>query len=122
MFRVWILPAMAMCCAVPWGVMRLCTRTPVRQAATEATFFGYLAAMFYVVFAPLPWRPQDTRLVSSSVNLVPGRTVVEIVRTFRELVAFANRGREPFCTLPIQARLPGGSASKSASAARRDKG
>jgi glycopeptide antibiotics resistance protein len=85
-FRVWILPAVALSCAVPWGVIRLFMRAPVRRAATEAIFVGYLAAMFYVAFAPLPWRPQDTRLVVSAVNLVPTRTVVEIIRAFPELI------------------------------------
>lgn len=60
-------------------------RAPVRRAAMEALFVGYMAAMLYVVFLPLPWRPYDTRLVSC-VNLVPSRTVVGIIRDFPGLV------------------------------------
>ena len=86
MFRIWILPAVALTCAVPWGAIRLAMRSPVGRAATEAVFVGYVAVMFYVVFMPLPWRPYDTRLVSSCVNLIPARTVVGIVRDFPGLV------------------------------------
>jgi glycopeptide antibiotics resistance protein len=84
--RIWILPALAIICAVPWGVIRLSTRAPVRRAGMEALFVGYMAAMLHVVFLPLPWRPYDTRLVTSSVSLVTARTVVGIIRDFPGLV------------------------------------
>ena len=86
MFRIWTLPALALVCGVPWGVVRWSRRSPASRAAMEAVFVGYVAAMLYVVFLPLPWRPGDTRLVSSCVNLVPSRTVVGIIRDFPGLV------------------------------------
>jgi glycopeptide antibiotics resistance protein len=85
-FRVWVLPALALICAVPWGVIRLVMRAPARRAVTEALFVGYMAVLFYIVFSQLPLRPGDTRFAWSSVNLVPARTVVGIVRDFPELV------------------------------------
>jgi glycopeptide antibiotics resistance protein len=85
-FRVWVLPAVALVCAVPWGVIRLVMRAPVRRTAIEALFVGYMGALLYVVFLPLPARPDDTRLVWSAVNLVPARTVVGIIRDFPGLV------------------------------------
>lgn len=42
--------------------------------------------MLYVVFLPLPVKPDDTRFVWASVNLVPARTVVGIIRDFPGLV------------------------------------
>jgi glycopeptide antibiotics resistance protein len=80
------LPALALICAVPWGVTRLVMRAPVRRAAVEALFVGYLAAMLYVVFLPLPMRPDDTRFAWASINLVPARTVAGIIRDFPGLV------------------------------------
>lgn len=59
---------------------------PWRRAAIEAVFVGYLVAMLYVVLFPLPWRPDDARLVAASVNLVPARTIVGIIRDFPGLV------------------------------------
>jgi glycopeptide antibiotics resistance protein len=85
-FRIWTLPALALICGVPWGAFRLFMRSPASRAATEAVFVGYMAAVLYVVFLPLPWRPGDTRLVSSCVNLVPARTIVGITRDFPGLV------------------------------------
>jgi glycopeptide antibiotics resistance protein len=84
--RVWVFPALALTCAVPWGVIRLVMRAPVRRAAIEALFVGYMAAVLYAVFLPLPLRPEDTRFVWASVNLVPARTVVGIIRDFPGLV------------------------------------
>jgi glycopeptide antibiotics resistance protein len=85
--RVWVLPALALICAVPWGVIRLAMRAPVRRAAMEALFVGYMGAVLYVaVFLPLPVRSDDTRLVWASVNLVPARTVLGIIRDFPGLV------------------------------------
>jgi glycopeptide antibiotics resistance protein len=85
-FRVWVFPALALGCGVPWGAIRLGMRVPLRRAALEALFVGYLAVALYVVFLPLPVRPGDTRAVWAYVNLVPARTVVEIVRDFPGLV------------------------------------
>ena len=82
MFRVWVLPALALICAVPWAVMRLVMHRPVRRAAVEALFVGYMSALLYVVLFPLPIRPDDARLARASVNLVPARTVVGIIRDF----------------------------------------
>ncbi len=86
MLRVWVLPALALICAVSWGVIRLATRAPVRRAVIEALFAGYLGVLLYVVFLKLPLRPDATRFVWSSVNLVPARTVVGISRDFPGLV------------------------------------
>lgn len=86
MFRVWVFPALALVGAVPWVVLRLAMRAPVRRAALEALFVGYAAVALYVVFLPLPLRPGDTRPLSAYVNLVPARTIVEIMRDFPELV------------------------------------
>ena len=86
MLRVWVLPALALTCAVSWGVIRLATRAPVRRAAIEALFAGYMGVLLYVVFLQLPLRPDATRFVWSSVNLVPTRTVVGIIRDFPGLV------------------------------------
>ena len=86
MFRVWVLPALALICAVPWGVIRLVMHTPVRRAAIEALFVGYMGAVLYVTLLPLPGRPDDTRSQWASVNLVPARTVVGIIRDFPGLV------------------------------------
>ena len=86
MFRVWVLPALALICAVPWGVIRLVMRAPVRRAAMEALFVGYMGAVLYVTLLPLPVRPDDTRSLWASVNFVPARTVVGIIRDFPGLV------------------------------------
>jgi glycopeptide antibiotics resistance protein len=85
-FRVWVLPALALLFAVPWAVIRLAMRRPVRRTAIEALFVGYMSALLYVVLFPLPLRPDDARLVWASVNLVPARTVVEIVRDFPDQI------------------------------------
>jgi glycopeptide antibiotics resistance protein len=85
-FRIWILPAVALSCAVPWGLFALSRRVSVRRAAVEALFVGYMAAMMYVVLMPLPWRAHDSRLVSASVNLTPTHTIVGIIRDFPGLV------------------------------------
>ena len=86
MFRVWILPALALICAVPWGVIRLAMRVPVRRAAMEALFAGYMGALLYIVFVQLPLRSDDTRFAWASVNLVPARTALGIIRDFPGLV------------------------------------
>jgi glycopeptide antibiotics resistance protein len=85
-FRVRVFPALALAGAVPWGVFRLVRGAPVRRAALEALLVGYMAVVLYVVFLPLPARPGDTRSRWACVNLVPARTVVEIVRDFPGLV------------------------------------
>lgn len=93
MLHVWTLPALALICAVPWGVIRLLMRAPVHRAAMEALFVGYMGALLYVVFfLPLPVRTEDTRFVSASVNLVPARTVVGIIRDFPRLVIWQLLG------------------------------
>jgi glycopeptide antibiotics resistance protein len=84
--RVWALPVLALICAVPWAVIRLVMRRPVRRAAIEALFVGYVGLLLYVVLLPLPVRPDDARFVWASVNLVPARTVVGIIRDFPGLV------------------------------------
>jgi glycopeptide antibiotics resistance protein len=84
--RVWVLPALALICAVPWGVIRLAMRAPVRRAVMEALFAGYMGALLYVVFLPLPVRPDGARFMWASLNLVPARTVVGIIRDFPGLV------------------------------------
>jgi glycopeptide antibiotics resistance protein len=76
----------ALICALPWGVSRLVMRARVRRAAMEALFVGYLGALLYVVFLQLPLRPGDAGFVWASVNLVPARTVLGIVRDFPGLV------------------------------------
>ena len=86
MLRVWVLPALALVCAVPWGAIRLVRGAPVRRAVIEALFVGYTAVLLYVVFLKLPVRPDDTRFVWESVNLAPARTVVGIIRDFPTLV------------------------------------
>lgn len=86
MFRIWTFPALALMFAVPWAAIRLAMRTPGRQTAMEALFVGYMAAMLYVVLFPITWRPDDSRLVSSYVNLVPACTIVGIIRDFPERV------------------------------------
>ncbi|HEU4772360.1 MAG TPA: hypothetical protein VFS68_09385, partial [Candidatus Udaeobacter sp.] len=61
MLRVWVLPVLALICALLWGAVRLVMRVPVRRVTVEALFAGYLGAMLYVVFfLPLPVRPNDT--------------------------------------------------------------
>jgi glycopeptide antibiotics resistance protein len=80
--RVWTLPALALICAAAWSAVRLVVRAPVRRAAIEALFVGYMGAMLYVVFLPLPMRPDDARTVWAFVNLVPACTVVGIIRDF----------------------------------------
>lgn len=86
MFRIWTFPALALMCAVPWAAIRLTMGAPGRRVAVEAVFVGYLAAMLYVVLFPLPWRPDDARLVAASVNLVPARTIMGIIRDFHGLI------------------------------------
>lgn len=86
MLRVWVFPALALVCAVPWGVTRLVRRAPARRAALEAFFVGYMAVLLYVVFLPLPMRAGDTGSAWGFVNLVPARTVVGIARDFPGLV------------------------------------
>ena len=86
MLRVWALPVLALICAVPWAVIRLVMGRPVRRAAIEALFVGYMGVLLYLVFLPLPVRPDDASLVLASVNLVPARTVVGIIRDFPGLV------------------------------------
>jgi glycopeptide antibiotics resistance protein len=85
-FRVWVFPALALLGGVPWAAFRLVGRAPVRRAGLEASFVGYMVVALYVVFLPLPVRPGDTRSAWAYVNLVPARTVVEIVRDFPALV------------------------------------
>jgi glycopeptide antibiotics resistance protein len=82
--RVWLLPALALTCAVPWGVIRLAMRAPLRRAALEALFIGYMGALLYVTF--LPVRLDGTRAAWTYVNLVPARTVVGIIRDFPEQI------------------------------------
>lgn len=79
--RYWVLPVSALTCGVSWAVIRSAMRVPVRRAALEALFVGYLAALFYVVFL-LPSGPRPDAALSAwtSVNLVPVRTIIGIIR------------------------------------------
>lgn len=87
MIRVWVLPVLALICAVLWGAIRLVMRVPVRRVTAEALFAGYLGAMLYVVFfLPLPVRPNETRLASDAINLVPTHTVVRIFKHFHQFL------------------------------------
>lgn len=79
--RYWPIAALALLCAVPWATMRLAMHVPLRRIAVEALFAGYLGALFYVVFLlPVHAEPDAARSVWASVNLVPMRTVVGIIR------------------------------------------
>ena len=72
---------LALCVMVPWTLIRLAARVPLRRALAEALFAGYVLALLGVVF--MPWRPLTTGDVPylwNSVNLVPLRTVIEMVR------------------------------------------
>lgn len=86
-FRVWVLLVVALACGATWAVIRLVMRAPARRAAMEALFAGYLGLLFFVVFyLQNPVRPDDASSVWASVNIVPGRTVVEIIRDTPRLV------------------------------------
>jgi glycopeptide antibiotics resistance protein len=79
--RYWVLPVTALTCGVSWAVIRLVMRVPLRRAALEALFAGYVAALLYVVFLlPGAARPDAALSAWTSVNLVPARTIVGIVR------------------------------------------
>ena len=87
MFRVWVLPAVALICAVPWALVRWLMHVPARRAALEALFVGYMGAMLYVVFClPNSVRPDGANSVWASVNLIPARTILGIIRDFPGLV------------------------------------
>ena len=87
--RFWVLPVSALVCGVTWAVIRLAMRVPARRTALEALVVGYVAALLYVVlFLPVAVRPDDPPSVWASVNLVPSRTVVGIVRDHRGMVGW----------------------------------
>lgn len=80
-------------CGASWAVSRLLFRVPLKQAALEAIFVGYLVAVSYVtVFAY--WYPgrDDPSSTWWMVNLVPLRTIIELahpqhmVQAMRQLV------------------------------------
>ncbi len=74
---------------MPWAIIRLVMRVPLRRAVIEALFVGYIGALLYVVFfLPLPVRPNDTRSIWAAINLVPTRTIVRINRHFHGQVAW----------------------------------
>jgi len=86
-FRVWFLPVLALICAAPWAVIRLVMHAPVRRVAMEALFVGYMGVLLYVVFYLVnPVRPDHTGSLWASVNLVPARTVVGVIRDTPGLV------------------------------------
>ncbi len=107
MLHVWTLPVVALICVVPWAVIRLVMRAPARRAAIEALFVGYMGALFYVAFSlPLPVRPDHAGSVWASVNLVPARTVVGIIRDFHGQVIWQLLGNVVMfvplgCLLPL---------------------
>jgi glycopeptide antibiotics resistance protein len=87
--RFWVLPVSALISAVLWAVIRLVMRMPLRPALLEALFVGYVVALLYVVFfLPTAPGPDAARSVWASVNLVPARTIVGIVRDHRGMVAW----------------------------------
>lgn len=79
--RYWVLPVAALTCGTSWAVIRLVMHAPVRRAALEALFVGYVAALLYVVFF-LPGAPRPDAALSAwaSVNLVPARTIIGVIR------------------------------------------
>jgi glycopeptide antibiotics resistance protein len=80
--RYWVLPVAALICGASWAVIRSVMHAPVRRAALEALFVGYVAALLYVVFF-LPGastRPDAALSAWASVNLVPARTIIGIIR------------------------------------------
>jgi glycopeptide antibiotics resistance protein len=87
--RFWVLPVSALIGAVLWAVMRLVMRAPMRRAALEALVAGYVVALLYVVlFLPVAVRPGDASSVWTSLNLVPARTIVGIVRDHGGMVGW----------------------------------
>lgn len=90
MFRVWSLPVIVLCGALPWLAIRMAGRVSARRAATEALFAGYLAALFFIVFLMgIPvGTAKDISASWASVNLVPGRTIAGIVRDFPERIVW----------------------------------
>ena len=82
-----MLPLVALVGAAPWALVRLGMRVPVRRVASEALFAGYVSLLCFVVFyLPVGVRPEDAGSVWACINLVPGQTVVEIVRDYPGLV------------------------------------
>lgn len=68
---------------LPWLAIRLFARVPLGRALPEALFAGYVLALLGVVFLPLrPVAPDAIRYLSASVNLLPTRTVIGILRGF----------------------------------------
>ncbi len=90
MFRVWTLPVVALSGALSWLAVRLHWRVPFRRAATEAFFAGYLSALFFTVFLMgIPVGPaREISATWASINLVPGRTMVGVVRDFPERIVW----------------------------------
>jgi glycopeptide antibiotics resistance protein len=78
-----VLPVLALMAAVPWAGVRLLWRVPVRRAVPEALLAGYALALFCAVTFPLrPLSAESARFTWSYINLVPMRTVFEILRDF----------------------------------------
>jgi len=91
--HVWDLPVMAFCCAMPWAIIRLIMRRPLRRIAIESLFAGYMGALFYVTFyLPLPARLNESGCLWSFINLVPARTMIGIIRDFPGLVTWQLLG------------------------------
>ncbi len=83
MFHIWFFPVLALMCAVPWAIIRLVMRVPVRRAAIESLFVGYLGVLLYItIFLPFAERHIDTRSGWECVNLIPARTITGIIRDY----------------------------------------
>ena len=106
LMRYWVLPVSALISAVLCVVIRLVMRTPVRRAFLEALFVGYVVALLYVVFLlPVAPRLDAARSVRTSVNLVPARTIVGIVRDHPGMVGWQLFGNV-FLFVPLGFLLP----------------
>lgn len=90
MFRVWSLPAVILGGALPWIAIRLAWRVPLRRAAAEALFVGYFGALFFIVFLMgIPADPASNITATwESINLVPSRTMIGVVRDFPERIVW----------------------------------
>jgi glycopeptide antibiotics resistance protein len=79
-----------LCGGLPWLAIRLAGRVCARRAATEALFAGYLGALFFIVFLiGIPvGAAKEISPTWASFNLVPGRTVVGIVRDYPDRIVW----------------------------------
>jgi glycopeptide antibiotics resistance protein len=91
--RYWVLPVSALICAGAWTAIRLLMRVPVRRACLEALFAGYTGALCYVVFfLPVAASPAGAGSVWASVNLIPTRTMLGIIRNHRGMITWQLLG------------------------------